>query len=319
MEKEQFNTPILFIVFNRPDTTKVVFEEIRKLRPSKLFIAADGPRPGREDDIKNCSEVREIVSKIDWPCELKTLFREKNLGCRIAPPTAVSWFFENIEEGIIIEDDCVPHPSFFYFCRELLEKYRDDKEVMHLSGNNFQHENKDFICNNSYYFTKIPQMWGWASWRRAWQLYDTDMRDWPLIKRSKKLKNIVYNRNIVYKLEDFFDSYYNGKNSWDGQWFLVCILNGICINAKTNLIKNIGFDDRATHTKNESSELSDIPIRPIEFPLKHPESKSIDTQADYYSFVSQFGVDNSIISLLKNRLKSNFPSLFSHIKKIIHD
>ena len=159
MEKE-FSIPILFLVFNRPETTALVFQEIRKVRPQQLFVAADGPRPDRTGEAEKCAEVKKIVAAVDWPCEVKTLFRDNNLGCRVAVSSAINWFFENVEEGIILEDDCLPHPDFFRFCNELLDYYRNDERIMHIGGNNFQFVNK--YGKSSYYFSHYAHIWGWA-------------------------------------------------------------------------------------------------------------------------------------------------------------
>ena len=161
-----FETPILFITFNRPDTTKRVFEAIKKIKPKKLFISADGPRENKVGEKQKCLTVRSIFDNIDWDCEVKTLFQEKNLGCKIAATTAVTWFFQSVEEGIIIEDDCLPNKSFFLFCQKMLATYRKHEAIMHISGTNFQFGNKRGEA--SYYFSRCIHMWGWATWRRAW-------------------------------------------------------------------------------------------------------------------------------------------------------
>ena len=163
-------SPILFLIFNRPDTTIKVFEAIKQARPTKLYIAADGPRPSKPNDTLMCSETREIVSQIDWECEVKTLFRKNNLGCGKAVSEAIKWFFENEEEGIIIEDDVLPHPDFFVYCDQMLEKYRHVDNVKFISGRNAILGNS--IGNESYYFTAFNYVWGWAAWRRTWDIYD---------------------------------------------------------------------------------------------------------------------------------------------------
>jgi hypothetical protein len=171
------NTPVLFLIFNRPNTTEQVFEAIAKAKPRCLFVAADGPRTDKEGEAEKCQAVRDIIKRVDWDCEVKTLFREQNLGCKEAVSSAITWFFEQVEEGIILEDDCLPSDSFFSFCAELLEKYRDDKRIMMISGDNFQ----DGIQRGdaSYYFSSVPWIWGWATWRRAWRLYDREMQTFP--------------------------------------------------------------------------------------------------------------------------------------------
>src|SRR6478736_1770065 len=193
-----FETPILFIVFNRPDTTRVVFEAIRKVKPKKLYIAADGIRSKVKSDEENCAKVRAIVNDVDWECDVKTLFHEENLNCGKAPSTAISWLFENEEEGIILEDDCLPSTSFFLFCEELLERYRYDSRVMHIGGNNFLNgwqKDNDY----SYYFSRSGHIWGWATWRRAWNKFDFD------ISLYSKLKDKNYfDRFFINGLERFY-------------------------------------------------------------------------------------------------------------------
>ena len=188
METNKFNTPILFLIFNRPDTTFKVFEEIRKIKPAKLYIAADGPRPNVIGEEEKCTASRNIIKQVDWDCDVKTLFREKNLGCKIAVSSAISWFFENVEEGIILEDDTFPTQSFFWFCQELLDFYRNDSRIMHISGNNFQLGK--IRGEGSYYFSKYNHIWGWATWKRAWRFYDVSLNTFPIFVQRKVIKNI---------------------------------------------------------------------------------------------------------------------------------
>jgi len=178
-------TPVLFIVFNRLDTTKQVFEEIKKAKPQKLFIAADGPRNFQE---KNKTDVvrKYILENINWKCEVKTLFREKNLGCKYAVAGAIDWFFDNVEQGIILEDDCLPSQSFFKFCQEMLEKYKDDERVMHISGTNVEGISK---IDQDYFFAINFNVWGWATWKRAWKLYDINVTHWPRFLKEGRSKD----------------------------------------------------------------------------------------------------------------------------------
>ena len=161
MGEFKLETPVLFLVFNRPDTTAQVFEAIRQAKPPRLYVASDGAREDKEGELEKVKQVREIVSQVDWNCEVKTLFRDKNLGCKIAVSSAIDWFFEQEEMGIILEDDCLPHPTFFRFCQELLERYRDDERIGMISGNNFQFGRK--CTDYSYYFSMYSHIWGWAS------------------------------------------------------------------------------------------------------------------------------------------------------------
>lgn len=185
--KNQLNTPVLFIVFNRPITTSKVFEVIKKVRPKRLYVAADGARLNKNEEIKKVKLVRKIATAVDWPCELRTLFSDANLGMKIAESKAMTWFFENEKEGIILEDDTLPHLDFFLFCEILLNKYRDNEKVLTICGTNFQNNLKR--GSDSYFFSKYFHGWGWASWRRTWNLYDVKIKFWPEWKHSIDWKN----------------------------------------------------------------------------------------------------------------------------------
>lgn len=267
MKENQFDVPILFMVFNRPDTTKLVFEEIKKIRPKMLFIAIDGPRNDIEKE--KVDEVKKIVSGVDWPCKVKKLFREKNLGCFNACVGAVTWFFDNIEEGIILEDDCLPDPTFFPFCKELLEKYRYDDRIMHISGDNFRSKQskKEF----SYYFSKYPYMWGWATWKRAWKKYNYNPDLYLKFTKENLLSEILKDRSEKLYMKHILDSYYLKKSQgWDNPWvFTILINNGLSIVPCENLVRNIGFFNASTHSRTSDSFLS-IPSKNISFPLKNP-------------------------------------------------
>jgi hypothetical protein len=282
----KLNTPVLFIIFNRPQTTVKVFEAIRKARPVKLFIAADGPRNDKPSDRELSKEARNIASKVDWPCEVKTLFRENNLGCGFGPVAAIDWFFDNVEDGIILEDDCVPDQSFFYFCQELLERYKDNEKIMHVSGNNFQYGKKRGF--SSYYFSKYTHNWGWATWRRAWK----------------------YNDHSLSGPED-------RKHTWDKQWLKsVEKQNGLAILPNVNLISNIGSGEDATHTKGATRHLF-LSAQAISFPLIHPKIIMRHRIADFWSYRDIFGgsygrlIFNGISKLVPGPIKR----LFKHSSK----
>jgi len=268
---DSLNIPILFLVFNRPDTTIKIFNAIRNVKPQKLFIACDGPRYKNKSDVENVQKVRNYINDgIDWQCEVHTLFRDKNLGCKIAVSSAINWFFEKNEMGIVLEDDCVPHPSFFNYCEEMLIKYKDEKQVMQISGFNAL---KYVSLKESYYFAKFGPIWGWATWRRAWQKYDLRMKDWEIIKKEKLYKQYCDSKMEEIWRVNTYDKTFKGEiNTWDYQWsFAKLINNGLSIIPVNNLIKNIGFGENATHTKkitylNYRTDLG------INFPLIHPNS-----------------------------------------------
>ncbi|MBW2647229.1 MAG: hypothetical protein JRE23_13855 [Deltaproteobacteria bacterium] len=229
-------TAVLFMVFKRPDTTKQVFEAIRQAKPPRLYVAADGPRDDKAGEAEKVEQARRIAMQVDWECEVKTLFRDKNLGCRVGVSTAIDWFFENEEEGIILEDDCLPSQSFFWFCEELLERYRGDLRVMMIGGNN---KGVNFLKDCSYFFSKYVQIWGWATWRRSWEKYDYKIKKWELIK--EQISNYIYSpKEIKIRIKQF-DSVYNNKlDTWDFQWNFTCLINhGLSILPSLNMISNI--------------------------------------------------------------------------------
>ena len=241
MNSNTFNTPVLFLVFNRLETTKQVFEAIRIVKPKYFYIAADGPRATKENEEQVCDEVRNFVlNNIDWDCEIKTLFRTENLGCGKAVSQAITWFFENVEEGIILEDDCLPNSSFFSFCQELLEMYRGNEKVCHISGTNYQMGNKR--GDSDYYFSNYPHIWGWATWSKAWKKYDVNMKGYETIKNAHPLKKLF----PVHIMDGAFDK---TIDTWDAQWLFTNILHEkISILPNKNLVTNIGFSENATHT-----------------------------------------------------------------------
>jgi len=268
---------VLFLIFNRPDKTRTVFESIRKARPARLFIAADGPRPDESGEAYLCEKTRQtVLDLIDWPCEVKTLFREKNLGCKIAVSSAITWFFEQVEEGIILEDDCLPDPTFFSFCEVLLETNREDPSIMMISGFNLHPELKS---EHSYFFSRYGCIWGWATWKRAWQHYDLEMKNWPEYKESGIMTSFLSNRSLR-KRTALFDSCLSGNiSTWDLQWtFSRWHKEGLSIVPQTNLIRNIGTT--GVHMKPYDPGLT-TPVKPVTFPLIHPKNRMIDKKADH--------------------------------------
>lgn len=294
-----FETPVLLIIFNRPDTTRVVFDKIKEIKPKYLFIAADGPRLDKIDEKEKCLMTREIIKEIDWDCELKTLFREENLGCRLGVSSAIDWFFGNVEEGIILEDDCLPNDSFFKFCANLLKHYRYDERVMHISGDNFQDGIKR--GNGSYYFSKFNHVWGWATWRRAWDLYDLEMKTFLKFKSLNLIQNVWPDKiRQNYWLKIFELAYQKKINTWDYQWeYAILKNNGLCILPNYNLVSNIGFGSEATHTKNSSS-LANMKTEELT-EIIHPNFLLVDDKADLYSFKKIFS--QNVFVKIFNRLK----------------
>jgi hypothetical protein len=270
-----YDTPILFLIFNRPDTTAKVFESIRTLKPKKLYVAADGVRDGRPDEAQRCTETRKIIRRVDWNCELKTLFRDKNLGCQTAVSQAITWFFENEEYGVILEDDCLPDPSFFPFCEELLIRYKNDNRIGQICGTcYFPHIVTDGL---SYDFCSISHIWGWASWRRVWQNYDVKFSYWNDAMNDKNKRKSFF-LNLYEKI--YFTSFISdaikkkyGMNSWAIPFYcMLRVQNQLSVYPAVNLVTNIGLNDpNATHTSSKKTLKSYVPSETMTFPLKHPQ------------------------------------------------
>lgn len=309
MDNSFFEKPILFLIFNRPETTRTVFEVIKRIRPAYLYIAADGSRLQKQGEREICEALRkEILAKIDWSCEVKTLFREENLGCKLAVSSAIDWFFENVEEGIILEDDCLPDQSFFQFCRELLEKYRDDDRIAMISGNHF---GNDKIGDADYYFTRIPHIWGWAAWRRTWNNYDLGMKEYPTFKNKGLIKDTWTGRNVQNYWIDIFDEVYNNKiNTWDYQFSFSVFLNKrLCICPNVNLVSNIGFGKDFTNTVIVDKRVANISLEKINFPLVHPRQVEYSEKNDY--IINKFQLKNY---RLKKFLK--YFGIFEFVKSV---
>lgn len=237
--------PILLITFNRPDTTQQVFEVIKAVRPKKLYIFSDGPRESKlNEDMSKIAETRKIFEEINWDCQVERKFNVRNEGCGKGVSGAINWIFETEESAIILEDDCVPSISFFTFCNILLHKYAGESKVMHITGTRW---NEEFIMNDcDYFFSKYAHIWGWATWKRAWDQYDFYMTDWPLFVEKKLLENVLGNNfPLVKRWKYLFNKIYNlsTKHTWDYQWqYAVFKNNGLCITPNKNLITNIGED-----------------------------------------------------------------------------
>lgn len=298
MSSNLFQTPILMVVFNRPDTTRKVFEEIRAIKPEKLYIAADGPRSNRAGEEQLCRETRDIFNRIDWPCKITKLFRDTNLGCRKAVGSAISWFFEQEEEGIILEDDCLPHPSFFEYCRQLLQEYRNDSRIMMICGDNFL--KNELTSEESYYFSRYCHIWGWASWKRAWQHYDIDLKGFPAFKEQRLIRNIFSDpleRNFWLNI---FQNVYDKKiDTWDYQWsYALFTQNGLNIVPAHNLISNIGFGANATHTSGKMKEFAEMPVHEIKI-SKHPEHVIPNRAADSIIETRLFSGKKNVLKRLR--------------------
>lgn len=278
-----FSTSVLFIVFNRPETTKLVFESIKRMRPQKLYISSDGPRINREGEKLKVDLVRNLVTNIDWDCEVFTLFREENIGCKLAVSSAINWFFSHEEKGIILEDDCLPNLDFFNFCSRMLTAYENESKVMMITGNNFQNGQKR--GDASYYFSKYNHIWGWATWRRAWEKYDLDISFWPKYKLSKSWVDLFPNKVERKYWEAIFNRTYNKEiDTWDYSWAAsIWYNNGVTLTPNVNLISNIGFNRDATHTTSTNNKLANLPTVEIG-EIKLVTDLRLYEEADKYIF-----------------------------------
>lgn len=270
ISENKINCPVTMIVFNREDNARKVFERVRQVKPPKLLVIADGPRENKEGEKELCEKTRSFIKDIDWPCEVLTEFAEKNMGCRNRIASGLTWVFSKVESSIILEDDCIPDLSFFFYCEELLEKYKDDERIMMISGDNKLLGKK--TCTDSYYFTRHVHIWGWATWRRAWSHYDLECKKWPSMKEGGYLKAFFRKASHRYYWEGLFNAYYKKRiPSWDGAWvYSVMAQSGLSIAPKVNLIQNVGVSKDATHTTTENVYSRQLASK-LDFPLKHPD------------------------------------------------
>lgn len=285
MEVTDCPVAVLLLVFNRPELAQQAMLRIRAVQPPRLYIHGDGPRPTRAGEDSAVSETRKVISLIDWPCEVYTLFREENMGLRKGVGGAIDWFFENEPYGIIIEDDCIPDPSFFQFCAELLVRYQDDDKVMHIGGSNLlSHVTGDYPAD--YLVTRFPFVWGWAGWRRAWRKMDFQMENLDAFISANKISRIVNTFPAdVYLLDKLLKTKAETMQSWAYTWLYSIIDNdGVCILSTTNLTQNVGVGDpEATNTKG-NNERARIRAGAVRFPLRHPVSLSPDPDLDMRYF-----------------------------------
>ena len=276
-------TPVAFIIFNRPDTAARVFAEIAKARPAKLLVIGDGPRTNRMGEAERVEATRAIIKQVDWECEVLTNFSEVNLGCKKRVASGIDWVFEQVEEAIILEDDCLPDPTFFRYCQEMLALYSEEKRVGIISGDNFQFGRK--YGEDSYYFSKYVHIWGWATWRDRWAgSYDVAISSWPRVRDEGRLIDLVGNADEAKYWSKIFERVFRGEiDTWDYQWLFANWLQGrLNIMPRVNLISNIGFGSGATHTTG-GGELANMTVESMSFPLLHPLAIVRSIRADSYS------------------------------------
>ncbi len=306
-------TPVVFLIYKRPDTTERVFETIRQAKPSKLFVVADGPRAEQTRESEQCAAARAIIEQVDWNCEVFKNYSDVNLGCKQCVSNGLDWVFNTVEEAIILEDDCRADPTFFPFCEELLDYYREDMRVMAISGVNFQFGRQR--TEYSYYFSGYPHCWGWATWRRAWQCYDRDMKLWPEIRDGGWLKDLLSDSSTVSCWKKPFQANYDEQiDSWAYRWLFSCwIQNGLAILPNVNLVSNIGFDKNATHTTVKSN-FTNVARKKMIFPLQHPPFMLRDTIADDFTLKTHFGFHLAV--RIKLIVETHFKTVFNFSRKL---
>lgn len=319
-----FSKPILLITFNRPDHVRRVLGAIREAQPSTLYVFQDGPREGNDGDLERCKRVQDVIRElVDWDCNLHTMYSERNFGCGAGPMTSIDWFFREVEEGIVMEDDCLPHPDFFGYCADLLDRYRNDQKVMYISSTLYDNRWK---CKESYDFSHYMITGAWASWARAWKGFDLDLLDMDARKFRRHCKKLLF--SVVeadwwyFKvLEIQRDK--EKKSYWDFQMQIHLFKNsGLTIHPKVNLISNIGFDGEGTHTLSNNTGLGDRPVFCI-LPLTHPASMAVDVRRDYVCFAKSHsrGWFKDTVSRLYKRMLFNqglVHKLLMNYKRIKH-
>ena len=313
LKSAMIDVPVLLIFFTRPDTFKKVFDKVKEVRPAQLFLACDGPREGHPQDEKLINDCKKIAENIDWNCEVYRDYSNKNMGCGLRPQAAITWAFEKVDRLVILEDDCVPHESFFPYMEELLEKYKDDERIGMISGlNHFRY----WDCGDySYCFTKTGAIWGWGTWKRVWEKYDYSITGinskyvQRLLERQITLKRA--RKRMITKWIETFARLQNGENIsyWDSQFgYLKRTQSYMSIVPKINLIHNIGVGNGSTHAQVnidscwKTGMLHFMPTEPIDYPLKHPDFVMID--ADYDDKVdATWGFPNPIAYNVKRGIR----------------
>ena len=313
-----FNVPILILLYNREDLSSKLYKTLETIRPSILFINADGPKKDNPGDFDKCQNARNVFSFISWDCEVKYNYLNSNKGCKNSVSDGISWFFKNVEYGIILEDDCIPSPSFFLFCKELLERFRFDERMFHINGTNFLGDNIPVI-EESYSFTLFTSIWGWATWRRAWEKYDINMKSFPNFNKTYFDDKSYSNYAKFHYQKSFEEAYFDAEtNCWANAWLFTILINkGITITPKYNLVTNVGADNNSTNYFIKNRFRDNLNSLELDFPLVHPEF-SVNHFLDRINFKFYRGKslkrlyfmlkDNSVLKIIRYlffRLKSN--------------
>lgn len=275
-------------IFNRPHLTERVLEAVARARPSQLFVIGDGPRPDHPQDQALVAETRALIERLDWPCEVLTNFSEGNLGCDRRIATGLEWVFRRVPAAIVLEDDCVPEPTFFPYCAALLERYRDDPRIQMISGCNVVGAK----TSDSYYFSRAYHIWGWATWARAWRYYDEEMRIWPWLKETGWLPHHLGDSKGARIAELFFDAAHSGEMpQWDFYWaFSGWLRDAVAVTPNVNLVENIGYGEQATHQRDPGHPFAGVGAAPMTFPLAHPAAVEVCEAADQAVWEALFPV-----------------------------
>jgi hypothetical protein len=313
--EDKIHIPVAFIIYNRPDTTIKVFEQIRKAKPSKLYVIADGPNENKPNDKEMCKQTRKIIESVDWDCEVKKNYAEKNMGCGNRPASGLNWVFENEEYAIVLEDDCVPAQSFFWFCQEMLIKYKDDTRIMIVSGNNYNEERKR--NDDSYSFCRYGHSWGWATWARSWKHFDFDMKRWPKFRDNGHMDDIFRTKEEINFFTAAFDNVYAKHDGiWDFQFgFAIWANGGLSIVPCFNLVSNIGAV--GTH----SSSACSFHFRAVNENfrvIKHPDYVLRNNWYDEYHFKNHWNKQvkkNNIFIRIRNKVRRLLKQLLKHFLK----
>lgn len=265
------------MIFNRPDCTARVLEAVSRAKPPVLLVVADGPRAEHPGDERLVVEARALIDRVDWPCEVFTCYSDVNLGCGRRVASGLDWVFSKVPEAIILEDDCLPHPTFFRYCEELLRRYGDDERVHMIGGSNPTGMHGGY----SYHFSRSYHIWGWASWARAWRHYDYEMREWPRLRETDWLKRHLGDRRAVRLARFWFDATYARPTQWDFQWtFSGWLGDALAVTPSVNLVSNIGYGEGATHLHDVKHPFAGLPVHSMSFPLRHPPRVEAFDDAD---------------------------------------
>lgn len=284
-------SPVAVFLFNRPETTSRVMDSLRTVRPQQLYLIADGPRADYPNDRALCETARHIASIADWECKIRTNFSETNMGLKRRLESGLDWLFGQVPEAIILEDDCVPDPTFFRFCDELLARYREDERIMVISGSDFTFGLSDVEA--SYRFSRYSLIWGWATWARAWRKNDPDMSSLPAALASNRLQDILGEARAAQYWGFVLNDRRESATTWDSAWlWSIWEQGGLCIHPNVNLIENIGFGPEATHTRDAGEILASLLHGSMEFPLRHPFR--VERNCDSDALTEELGFSGSL-------------------------